>query len=78
MVRREDIDRVIGYEHPDDPVELALRADLSRGAQRPARDISAAGASDQIRHGLLADAFGVAQWALASLPASRFRLSGSR
>lgn len=77
--RREEIDRAIGYERPDDLAEQALRGDLRRGAQRLARDVEAAEARGLIRRDLLADAFGVAQWAIgisagAPVPPERLAL----
>jgi len=66
--RRARIDRIVGYEQPDDPVEEALRADLLRGAQRLMRDVEAAEASGRLRRDLIADAFGVAQWAIGVPP----------
>jgi hypothetical protein len=62
--KRQDTDRAIGYERYSDPVEEALRADLLSGAQRLARDIEAARAGGALRPDLLADAFGVSQWAI--------------
>ncbi len=85
-IKREDTDRAVGYDRYSDPVEEALRADLLEGAQQLARDIEAAQAAGTLRSDLLADAFGVAQWAtgvpagepvpperLAMLPDARLR-----
>jgi hypothetical protein len=60
---REQIDSVSGYRGYEDEVEQALRSDLRGGAQRLARDLEWASARDLLRPGLIADAFGVAQWA---------------
>jgi hypothetical protein len=62
--KRADTDRAVGYERYGGEVEQALRSDLLDGAQRLARDIDAAAAAGRIRPDLLADAFGVAQWAI--------------
>lgn len=61
---REEIDGVSGYRTYEDEVEQALRSDLRGGAQRLARDLEWASARELLRPGLIADAFGVAQWAI--------------
>jgi hypothetical protein len=61
---RQDTDAAVGYERYDDAVEQALRQDLLLGAQRLARDVRAAEGAGTIRKPVLADAFGVAQWAI--------------
>lgn len=66
--RREEIDRGLGYEGYVDAVEQARRADMLAGARRLARDVEAAAAADRLRADLLADAFGVAQYAIGVPP----------
>jgi hypothetical protein len=75
--RRERIDQDLDYQRPGVPAEQALRADFRRAAQRLTRDIEAANAGQRLREGLVADAFGVAQWAIgvpAGTPAPQERL----
>jgi hypothetical protein len=83
---QEQINAAIGYVETSGAVAEALRADFRDGAQRLTRDIAAARARSVFRVDVLADAFGVAQWAigvragdpappdrLAMLPDSRLR-----
>jgi hypothetical protein len=64
QVAREQANEAVGYQGYAGEVESSLRADFLAGAQRLARDINAADAAGQLRTDLLADAFGVAQWAI--------------
>jgi hypothetical protein len=66
--RREEIDERLGVTAVADAAERARRADLRRGAQRLARDLEAASAAGVLRRDLLADAFGVASYAIAVPP----------
>lgn len=63
-VRREEMNKEANWEVFDDETENRRRADAFRGAQMLARDISAAEASGSFRPDLLADALGVACWAI--------------
>ena len=62
--RRDEIDANLAYSGYSDEVESARRADLRGGAQRLVRDLQAAEAAGRVRHDLIADAFGVAQYAV--------------
>ncbi|HWO82432.1 MAG TPA: hypothetical protein VNM38_01415 [Solirubrobacterales bacterium] len=67
-VRREMMNREANWEVFDDEAENRRRADALTGAQTLARDISAAEASGTFRPDLLADALGVACWAIELRP----------
>jgi hypothetical protein len=62
--RREEIDARLGYERYASEEEEARRADLRAGSQRLLRDLERAEADGRLRRDLLADAFGVAQYAI--------------
>jgi hypothetical protein len=62
--RREEIDRQLRYRGYSDEQERARREDLRLGAQQLMRDFDGAEASNVLRRDLLADAFGVAQYAV--------------
>jgi hypothetical protein len=67
-VRREKMNKEANWEVYDDETENRRRTDAFKGAQLLARDISAAEASGTFRPDLLADALGVACWAIEVRP----------
>ncbi len=62
--RREDINAEVGWEVLDDEEETRRRREALLGAKLLARGIETAEAHDKLRKDLLADAFGVACWAI--------------
>lgn len=67
-VRRAEMNEEANWEVFDDEAENRRRADALKGAQLLARDISAAEAGGTFRPDLLADALGVACWAIEVRP----------
>lgn len=62
--RREDLNAEVGWEVLDEAEEQRRRAEALVGAQLLARGLQEARASETLRPELLADAFGVACWAI--------------
>jgi hypothetical protein len=67
-VRREDLNAQVNWEVFDDPAENRRRSEALAGAQWLARSVEGAQANERLRPDLLADAFGVACWAIQLHP----------
>ncbi|HET7486173.1 MAG TPA: hypothetical protein VFJ64_12460 [Solirubrobacterales bacterium] len=67
---RHQINERIGYTEVVDEVEEERRREALNGARRLLRDVDAARANEIFRPDLLADAFGLASWAIGVPPGS--------